>query len=56
MRLRIPTLLPVLFACGCALGPDYERPDVGAPSAYEQELDSGETIANLQWWELFQDE
>jgi len=56
MRLRILTLLPVLFACGCALGPDYERPDVSAPSAYEQELDSGETIANLQWWELFQDE
>jgi multidrug efflux system outer membrane protein len=56
MRLRLVTLLPVLFACGCALGPDYERPDVSAPSAYEQELDSGETIANLQWWELFQDE
>lgn len=56
MRLRFVTFLTPLFACGCALGPDYERPDVGAPSAYEQELDSGETIANLQWWELFQDE
>ncbi len=56
MRLRFVTLLTPLFVCGCALGPDYERPDVGAPSAYEQELDSGETIANLQWWELFQDE
>ena len=56
MRLRILTLLPVLSVCGCALGPDYERPDVGAPSAYEQEIDAGETIANLQWWELFEDQ
>ena len=56
MRLRFVTLLTPVFACSCALGPDYERPDVGNPATYEQELDTGETIANLQWWELFQDE
>ncbi len=56
MRLRLVTLLTPFVACGCALGPDYERPDVGVPSDYEQVLDTGETVANLQWWELFEDE
>jgi multidrug efflux system outer membrane protein len=55
MRLRLVILLPVLFACGCAVGPDYERPEIDAPADYLQTIDEGRSIANLAWWALFQD-
>ena len=41
---------------GCAVGPDYTRPSVAAPGAYRgQEPATPESIADLAWWELFQD-
>lgn len=44
---------------GCALGPDYERPSVVEPDSFR--MQQGETLkeaslADLGWWELFQDE
>ena len=48
-------LLTVLFIGGCALGPDYERPGVVTPDAYRQPVGSGDSIAQLNWWEQFQD-
>ncbi len=56
MQLRLVTLLPVLFACGCAVGPDYERPEIDAPADYLQTIDEGRSIANLAWWQLFRDD
>lgn len=44
-----------LFAAGCALTPDYERPPLEVPATFEQAEVSGESIANLPWWDLFQD-
>lgn len=44
-----------LLIGGCTLGPDYQRPDLPMPDAYLQTGDEGATIANLPWWELFQD-
>jgi len=38
------------------MGPDYERPDTAMPESFEQAADSGTSIANLNWWELFGDE
>ena len=40
---------------GCALGPDYERPELDLPVAYVQAVEEGESLANLPWWDLFQD-
>jgi len=49
-------LVFVLLALGgCALGPDYERPELDTPAAFLQPVDEGESIVNLQWWELFED-
>ena len=48
-------LLLALVAGGCTLGPDYQRPELPMPDAYLQTADEGATIANLPWWELFQD-
>ena len=45
-----------LAVAGCALTPDYERPDLDIPAEYVEPRPSGESIANLDWWELFQDE
>ena len=48
--------LGTLFVAGCAMGPDYQRPQTTLPEAFEQATDSGTSIANLNWWELFGDE
>jgi len=48
--------LSTLFVAGCAMGPDYERPETTMPEAFEQSADRGVSIANLNWWELFGDE
>lgn len=53
---RIALVLQVLVLCfGCALTPDYERPDVGLPTAFVQPADSGESFANLAWFEVLDD-
>jgi multidrug efflux system outer membrane protein len=49
-------VLGSLFVAACAMGPDYERPETSIPEAFEQLADSGASIANLNWWELFGDE
>ncbi|MCP5060468.1 MAG: TolC family protein [bacterium] len=57
MRRRI-FALPVLsfsLALGCALTPDYERPDLGLPDAFVQPSDQGESVANLSWFDTFSD-
>ena len=47
-------LAPTLFG-GCKLGPDYMQPPVPQPETYRQPTPSGESIANVAWWDLFQD-
>jgi multidrug efflux system outer membrane protein len=54
-RLRLLVLLVPLVA-SCTLTPDYERPELDVPEEYIAQAPSGETVANLDWWELFQDE
>ncbi len=49
-------MLGTLFIAGCAMGPDYERPETTMLEAFEQATDGGPSIANLNWWELFGDE
>ena len=60
--MRFPFLmisLVVFTLGGCALGPDYERPPVAQPDSFR--MQPGETLeevslADLGWWELFEDE
>lgn len=47
-------LVPLLVSC--ALTPDYERPELEVPQEYVEPRPSGESIANLEWWDLFHDE
>jgi len=53
---RIATFSLVLMLSACAMGPDYERPEVPVPDAFLEPTITGASIANLEWWELFQDE
>jgi multidrug efflux system outer membrane protein len=47
--------LLLLLLAGCKLTPDYERPELGVPPAWDEAHPPGDSIANLEWWELYQD-
>jgi multidrug efflux system outer membrane protein len=55
VRLRAGWIALALTAGGCTLTPDYERPDLDVPQGYVQPALPGESIANVDWWELFRD-
>jgi multidrug efflux system outer membrane protein len=51
-------LLPLLAAAalaGCTLGPDYQRPAVVSPKAFQYETKEAAETADTQWWKQFQD-
>ena len=49
------SLFSLLMVTACALGPDYRRPTIEVAEHYRIPHAEGESIANLPWWELFQD-
>ena len=52
-------LFPVsLLLSGCAVGPNYKRPNVNAPTAFRASSGTGQqaSLADLPWWDLFHDE
>jgi len=53
----VKRLIPIaaLVLAGCTLGPDYVRPPVPEPDDYRQSSLSGESVADMPWWELFGD-
>jgi len=40
---------------GCSLGPEYSRSTLELPATYYESAPSGDSIANLPWWEFFGD-
>jgi multidrug efflux system outer membrane protein len=48
--------LAALLLTGCAVGPDYKRPDTAAPDAYRGQTGAGGgSAADLGWWDLYRD-
>jgi multidrug efflux system outer membrane protein len=47
-----------LLAAGCAVGPDYKRPEVVTPPDYRSQLEPAEaaSFADQPWWDVFNDE
>ena len=45
----------LLVLAGCMLGPDFEVPEVDVPERFLDEETAGKSIANMPWWEVFQD-
>ncbi len=54
-RAALPLLALLL---GCTVGPNYQRPAVPMTEAFRDQVKPAEakSIADLPWWELFQDE
>lgn len=48
-------LLPLLFA-GCAIGPDYEKPQTSAPASFYYSENNSSTTLSSAWWNDFKDE
>jgi multidrug efflux system outer membrane protein len=60
-KVATPVLVMVL-TCGCAVGPNYKRPTVNAPTVYRgltpEDEATGDTknLGDEKWWDVFQDE
>ena len=53
---RLATVSFVLFIASCAVGPDYQPPEIETPEVFRDQIDEGASLANLQWWDIFEDE
>ena len=40
---------------GCMMGPDYKRPPIDAPTAFQYEQKAAAETANVEWWKQFGD-
>lgn len=60
MRSRLPTLVVVTLAAGCAAGPDYRRPETEPVTEYKEAGDwklaqPRDALERGRWWEVFGD-
>ena len=55
LRYRIVCLLIFLLPAGCALGPDYIRPELMLPSAADNASANIDLFTATDWWKLFDD-
>ena len=53
-RLLLLTFL-LTSVYGCAVGPDYERPEVDSPESWRIESEEAADMVNTPWWEEFND-
>jgi len=45
----------LLLLAGCAVGPDFEKPETTAPESYRTPVMPTDPMVDLKWWELFDD-
>jgi multidrug efflux system outer membrane protein len=56
MRRPLLSLLAVLLATGCALGPNYQRPKVDVTQTFRDQAQAeAASLADQPWWEVFGD-
>jgi outer membrane protein, multidrug efflux system len=55
VRRRLLALCALLTLAGCTLGPDYRRPEVKSPAAFQYEPRDAAATADTLWWKQFQD-
>jgi multidrug efflux system outer membrane protein len=54
---RILVALPLAAAlAACAVGPNYQRPELPVPPSFRDTPEDQASIADLPWWEVFHDE
>ncbi len=52
---RLIVLSIVLLITGCTVGPDYVKPEIDVPPAFNNGDQSAQQTANIAWWKQFQD-
>ena len=54
--MRIALFVTVgLSIAGCAVGPDYESPEIVTPEDFRERIDEGASFANTEWWQVYED-
>ncbi len=48
-------LISVSMCTACMVGPDYRRPEVAMPADWRSPVEGTGSLADLGWWQLFQD-
>jgi multidrug efflux system outer membrane protein len=51
----VGALFVVLLTSGCAVGPDYARPEVATPEKWRIDAAQAADVANTRWWAQFGD-
>lgn len=46
----------ILVISSCKLGPDFKRPEYNGPISFRFDSTTTDTIVNLRWWEMFNDD
>ncbi len=56
-RLFPSSIILMMLGVGCAVGPDYKRPEVKMPDQHRGVLTAADknSLADLPWWEVFKD-
>jgi multidrug efflux system outer membrane protein len=55
MRKLAVALVMTAWVAGCAVGPDYARPQTDVPAQWRIDYPKAADVANTKWWEQFSD-
>src|SRR5882724_5418121 len=57
LNLAVGLGVSAILLGSCAVGPNYKRPAINAPSNFRDATEAAtNTVADLPWWQVFQDE
>jgi outer membrane protein TolC len=58
--MRVPIALLIILLASCAVGPNYERPNIASPDRFRapqpMPAPQAASLADLKWFEVFKDE
>ena len=56
MKKQLTTFsVTLLLMAGCAIGPNYQKPEIASPPAWIVDMQQAQDTANTAWWEQFDD-
>jgi outer membrane protein, multidrug efflux system len=55
MKRSIVIVMNLLLLGGCAIGPDYRKPEITSPPAWMVDIQKAQDTANTTWWGQFND-
>jgi outer membrane protein, multidrug efflux system len=55
MKRLIILAMGLLLSAGCAIGPDYRKPEIASPPVWMVDMQKARDTANTVWWEQFND-